>query len=118
MARKARGKTKVLGRAYWAAVAAKQGRGRRVAKATLVNACTRGGASRDDCERVVSAGLKGRRKARKSGTPWKRRKSMSRAAKAVRAGFKASAKSCKGRRLTAFRACMRKTAPREIRSRM
>lgn len=117
-------KQKRLGKWYWKAVNVTQGR-ERGSKTSLINACSRErGLSKDDCTDKVTAGLKGRRKPKKSGTPWKRRKSQSKAAKASRSGFKAALTKCKtkrgGKKKTRkqFLACMHTNAPKEIEKRM
>jgi hypothetical protein len=118
MAKRSKPGHKCKGKFYWRGVAMAQGRERKVSAATLVNQCVRScrGAGREACEDAVKSGLKGRRKARKSGVPWKRKLSRSKPAVAARKGFKKASKSCartsKTRR--GFLSCMKGKARKEI----
>lgn len=100
------------GQVYWDAVARAQGRKPKKAKSTLVASCTRKGIGQEECQDLVTSGLKGRRKSRKSGKPWGRRLSQTKAAKAARAGFKAAMKKCKNKKNV--QSCMSREAPKEI----
>lgn len=105
--RKATGRKKCEGKAYWGAVKVKQGEARG-SKKSLVDRCVRSCRSpRATCEKLVSSGLKGRRKAKGPGKRWKRRSTT--AQRAVRKAFAAKSRSCKRKSSTrrGFLSCMR-----------
>lgn len=98
--RKATGRKKCLGKAYWGALAVKQGRARGSRK-SLVDKCVRScGASRDVCEKLVGAGFKGRRKAKGPGKRWGRRSTARQ--RALRKAFAAKARKGRGKGRSAF----------------
>jgi hypothetical protein len=112
---------KCKGKVYWNAVAMAQGTKRKTAVSTQVDSCVRTcRVGRDVCESTVKSGLKGRRKARKSGVPYKRKVSRTKAAVAARSGFKTASKSCKksSRTRKSFLSCMKKKAPTAIAAKM
>ena len=107
-------KRKCMGKAYWKAVSVKQGRARG-SKASLINSCSRcRGASKEECTDLVTAGLKGRRKSRPSGKPYKRRSTALQ--RSLRKEFGRKSRACKrkvsttraGSRRRAFLNCMSK----------